>query len=187
MQPVTLRTARLELSIPTAADVDAITAAAQDPEVPRWTTLPSPYRREHAEDFIEKAADWWDRRTELTWGIRSRDAWIGMIGLHGTTAGGSAEIGYWMAADARGRGFVTEAARAVIDFGFAEPLTLARIEWRAVVGNTASARAARRLGFRYEGMLRQGLSDARGRHDGWIAALLPTDDRTPQPWPLLAD
>ncbi|MDD7962104.1 GNAT family N-acetyltransferase [Microbacterium thalli] len=187
MQPATLRTARLELSIPTSADVDAITAAAQDPEVPRWTTLPSPYHRSHAEEFIAKAATGWEEQRELTWGIRANGAWVGMIGLHAATAGGAAEIGFWLDAAARGRGYVTEAARAVIAFGFAEPLSLARIEWRAIVGNVASARTARSLGFRYEGLLRQGLSDARGRHDGWIAAILPSDDRVPQPWPVWCD
>lgn len=185
MQPVTLRTARLELSIPTEADVDAITAAAQDPEVPRWTTLPSPYHRSHAEDFIAKAAAWWQEQSELTWGIRVDGAWIGMIGLHGTKPAGAAEIGFWMDAAARGHGYVSEAARAVVDFGFAEPLSLARIEWRAIVGNVASARTARSLGFRYEGLVRQGLCDLRGRHDGWVAGLLPSDDRTPVDWPIL--
>lgn len=188
MEPVILRTERLELSRPTEGDVDAITVAAQDPEVPRWTTLPSPYLREHAEDFVQRAATWWAEGTELTWGVRRDGRWIGMIGLHRVVPSGSAEIGYWMAAPARGKGLLTEAATAVIDFAFAqEGAALARLEWRAVVGNIASARAARSQGFRYEGLLRQGLADVRGRHDGWIAGLLATDDRTPQPWPILAD
>lgn len=187
MEPVTLRTARLELSIPTLDDAEAITAAAQDPEVPRWTTVPSPYTRAHAEEFVAKAAAWWDEQSELTWGIRRDGEWIGMIGLHRVSPGGAAEIGFWMSAPARGHGYLSEAAGAVIDFGYAEPLALARIEWRAIVGNIASARAARTLGFRYEGMLRQGLSHSDAHHDGWIAGLLPTDDREPQPWPILAD
>ena len=185
MEPVTLRTARLELSVPTADDVDAITAAAQDPEVPRWTTLPAPYERHHAEEFIAKAAAWWDEESELTWGVRLEGRWIGMIGLHRFEKQGSAEIGFWMDAAARGHGYLTEAATAVIDAGFAEPLRLARIQWRAIVGNVPSARVAQKLGFRYEGLLRQGLNDPRGRHDGWIAGLLPTDDRTPVPWPVI--
>jgi len=183
MRPVTLRTERLELSVPTTADIEAITAAAQDPEVPRWTTLPSPYERRHAEEFVEKAASWWENESELTWGIRREGHWIGMIGLHRVEKQGAAEIGFWMDAASRGHGYLTEAAAAVVDFGFAEPLSLGRIQWRAIVGNSASARVAQKLGFRYEGLLRQGLSDPRGRHDGWIAALLPTDDRMPGPWP----
>ncbi|WEG07962.1 GNAT family N-acetyltransferase [Microbacterium horticulturae] len=184
MQPVTLRTARLELALPTLDDAESITAAAADPEVPRWTTLPSPYSLDDARDFIARAAAWTDEGSQLNWAIRHEGAWVGMIGLAHLEQGGAAEIGYWMAAPARGRGFLAEAARAVIDYAFAE-LKLARIEWRAVVGNIPSARTARALGFRYEGMLRQALSDPRGRHDGWIAGLLPGDDRTPVDWPIL--
>jgi RimJ/RimL family protein N-acetyltransferase len=187
METAILHTARLELVCPTLADVDAIADAAQDPEVARWTTLPSPYARADAESFVERSASRWSEGSELTWGIRREDRWIGMVGLH-VESGGAAEIGYWMAASARGCGYLTEAARAVIDFGFApDGADLVRIEWRAVVGNLPSARAARRLGFRYEGLLRQGLRSQRGRHDGWIAALLRTDDRLPQPWPILED
>ncbi len=191
MDPVCLSTARLTLSPPVGSDIDAITAAAQDPEVPRWTTLPSPYGRAHAEEFLQKSARGWLDGTELTWAIRHRGAWIGMVGLHAIeqhpVAGGCAELGYWMAAPARGHGYLTEAARAVLDFAFAQDgAGLERVEWRAVVGNVASARAARTLGFRFEGTLRQGLADPRGRHDGWIAGLLARDDRSRQPWPVLA-
>lgn len=184
MEPVTLRTERLVLSIPTAADVDAITDAAQDPQVPRWTTLPSPYDRRHAEEYVHGAERTWADESELLWAIRADGVWVGAMGLHRVVTGGSAAIGYWMDAAARGNGYVTEAAAAVIDFAFARPLSLARIEWRAIVGNDASARTAQKLGFRYEGTLRQGLADSRGRYDGWIASLLPTDDRAPQPWPV---
>lgn len=185
MEPVTLRTPRLELSIPVAADIAAITEAAQDPDVPRWTTLPSPYTRSHAEDFITQSATRWDNGTDLVWAIRVEGAWVGSIGLHGVSLGGAAEIGFWMAAPARAHGYLTEAATGVIDFAFAEPLSLARIEWRAVVGKVPSARAARALGFRYEGMARQALTDPRGRYDGWVAGLLATDDRAPQAWEVL--
>ncbi|CAI9392595.1 GNAT family N-acetyltransferase [Microbacterium sp. T2.11-28] len=191
MRPVTLHTDRLELSVPTAGDVDAIFAACQDPEVQRYTTVPTPYRRAHAEGFVEKAAAWWDAGTETTWAVRRDGMLSGMVGLH-RLGRGDGELGYWMAPDARGRGFLTEAARAVVDWGFSPAegergLGLARIEWRAVAGNIASARAARALGFRYEGLLRQALLHSSGRRDdAWIAGLLPGDDRTPQEWPVLA-
>ncbi len=76
----------------------------------------------------------------------------------------------------------------MIDWGFSpDGAGLERIEWRAVVGNVGSARAARALGFRYEGLLRAGLSGKQGRDDASIAGLLSTDDRAPQPWPVLTD
>ncbi|MFJ4044653.1 GNAT family N-acetyltransferase [Microbacterium sp. NPDC089987] len=187
MDPVSLRTERLVLSIPTEADIDAITAACQDPEVPRWTTVPSPYTRQHAADFVELVAGWWADGVETVWAIRKDDALAGMIGLHRITAhphGGEAEIGFWGVAEFRGQGLMGEAARAVIDYGF-DQLGLARIAWRAVAGNVASARTARSLGFHYEGLLRQGLTSPRGRDDGWVAGLLASDDRTPVVWPVL--
>ena len=163
---MTLRTARLELSPPREGDADAIFAACQDERLQR--------------------RGWWKSGSEATWAIRDGDTLVGMIGLH-RLGDGTGEIGYWMAAPARGRGLLTEAAHAVIDWGFSpDGLALKRIEWRAVVGNTASARAARTLGFRFEGTLRQALANGAGvRDDGWIAGLLPSDDRTAQHWPPL--
>ncbi|GAA3897343.1 GNAT family N-acetyltransferase [Microbacterium invictum] len=187
MQPVTLHTERLELSVPTADDVDEIYTACQDPRIQQYTTVPVPYERTHAEGFIDLAAGWWDAGSETTWAIRHHGRLVGMIGVH-HLGKGDGEIGYWMAPDARGAGILTEAARAVIDWAFAaDGLGLARLEWRAVAGNTASARSARALGFRYEGLLRRSLVSHRGHEDGWVAGLLPEDDRIPQPWPVLPD
>lgn len=187
MEPVVLRGERVVLSTPVDTDVDAIYAACQDADIQRYTTVPSPYERRHAEQFVPKVAQGWADDSERTWAIRDGEALVGMIGLYRLGAGG-AEIGYWMAPEARGRGLLTEAARLVVEWGFdSDGMALERIEWRAVVGNAASARAGQRLGFRYEGLLRLGLAGPHGRDDGWIAGLLGTDDRTPQPWPPLDD
>jgi RimJ/RimL family protein N-acetyltransferase len=171
--------------MPTPADVDAITAACQDADVQKYTTLPSPYLRAHGEQFVSTAAERWEAGTNLDWALREDDELVGMVGLY-RIGGGTGELGYWVARGARGRGLATEAAGAVVDWALGEA-GLARVEWRAVVGNTASARAARSLGFHYEGMLRQGLANSFGRSDGWLAAVLATDDRSPQPWPPLGD
>jgi RimJ/RimL family protein N-acetyltransferase len=188
VQPVIHRTERLTLSVPTEADVDAIFAACQDADIQRYTTVPSPYERQHAEGFIPFAQTRWRDGVEATWAIREGDTLAGMVGLHGISLGGAGELGYWMAAPSRRRGLLTEAARAVIDWGFSlDGAALQRIEWRAVVGNLGSARTARTLGFRYEGVLRRALANSFGRDDGWIAGLLNTDDRMPQPWPMLED
>lgn len=187
MQSQVLTTARLRLAAPEASDVDAIFDACQDPEVPRWTTVPSPYLRRDAEEFVERTATWWANDDEYTWAIHHGDELAGVIGLHRITSSRFAEIGFWVSASSRGKGILTEAAEAVIDFGFSPQVDLQRIEWRAVVGNLPSAKTARRLGFRYEGTLRQALASPRGLDDGWIAGLLATDERMPQPWPFLTD
>lgn len=187
MEPVELRTDRLELRAPTASDVDAIAEACQDPEIPRWTTVPSPYTRENAEAFVDVVARGWKDDIEYVWALRRHGSLVGMIGLHHVNdhaAGADAEIGFWMVSSARGQGLLTEAARAVIDWAFADR-GMARLSWRAVAGNIPSARTARSLGFQYEGLQRRGLTSPRGRDDGWFAGLLTTDDRAPMDWPVL--
>ncbi len=185
MAPVSLRTERLILSAPVEADVAAIFEACQDPAIQRYVALPSPYERRHAEGFIPIVADHWEKGSEYTWAVRADDGLAGMIALL-ADGNGAAEIGYWMVPRARGRGLLTEAARAVIDWGFSSTGgALERIEWRSVAGNIASARTARTLGFRYEGLLRRGLVGNRGREDGWMAALLAADERIPQDWSVL--
>lgn len=187
MEPVTLTTERLVLRAPSEADVDAIVQACQDPEIPRYTPVPSPYRREDGEGYVKLIGEWWADGTQTIWCAYRDGELVASIGLHHIvehTTGGHAELGYWVTASARGNGYLVEAARAVIDWGFSE-LGLVRIRWQAVVGNIPSARAARTLGFRYEGLQRQALTSPRGRDDGWMAGLLATDDRTPVEWPVL--
>lgn len=185
MRAVDLATERFVLTAPEAADVDAVFAACQDPEIQRWTTVPAPYERHHAEEFCTGADDRWRTGVEQTWAIREGTALLGVVGLNRTSAD-SAELGYWIAPAARGRGVLVEAAWAALDWGL-DPAggAYARIGWRAAVGNLASARAARALGFHFEGMSRMALPSHRGREDAWLAGLLPGDDRSPQPWPIL--
>jgi RimJ/RimL family protein N-acetyltransferase len=188
MEPVILTTERLVLRVPDESDIDAITAACQDPEIPRWTTVPSPYTRADAEDYVRLIGEWWAAGSQTIWCAYRDGELVASIGLHHITehhTGGYAEIGYWVVAPARGNGYLVEAARAVVDWGFTE-LGLARLGWRAVAGNVPSARAARALGFRYEGLGRQALAGPRGRDDGWFAGLLASDDRTPVDWSMLS-
>lgn len=185
MDPQTLHTARLELSAPGEGDVTAIHAACQDAAIQRFTTVPSPYLPSDAETFVELSRGWWAEGSEATWAIRLEGRLVGMVGL-AKLPGGGPEIGYWVSSGVRGQGVATEAARAVIDWGFADARpAVQRIEWRAVGGNLGSARVARALGFRYEGLLRQAGVNSQGRSDMWVGGLLRTDDRGPQPWPDL--
>jgi RimJ/RimL family protein N-acetyltransferase len=177
MEPVTLRTDRLVLRPPTADDIDAIFAACQDPDIQRFTSVPSPYARTDAEDFVRLVAEWWADGSQAVWTVYEQDVLVGAVGLHHIDQG-AAEIGYWGVAERRGRGILGEASRAVTDWGFGT-LGLVRQSWRAVAGNVPSARLARSLGFRYEGTMRQAFVHGAHRDDGWIAGLLASDDRSP--------
>ncbi len=67
----------------------------------------------------------------------------------------SGEIGYWLAEAYQGKGIMTEACRALVTFGF-EELSLHRIVIRCATGNLKSCRIPERLGFRFEGISREG-------------------------------
>ncbi len=67
---------------------------------------------------------------------------------------GVAGLGYWIAPEFRGRGYATEAARAMCDVGF-RVLRLHRIEASALARNRASLRVLHKAGLRREGVLRQ--------------------------------
>ena len=80
------------------------------------------------------------------------------------------EIGYVLHRDYRGAGLATEAALAVIRFGF-ETLDLSRIEGRYLVGNDASLRLMERCHMHPEGVLRQSLRVKGALRDVGICAI----------------
>ncbi len=125
-----------------SSDAEWITRACQDEEVQRWTKVPRPYTREHAESFIK------NKNGELAaWAIidsRSQES-VGMIGIH-HVINGVASIGYWVAPWGRKSGAASTALRIIP--------TLARRIGRAhtlqatiAETNTASRRTAERAGF----------------------------------------
>jgi RimJ/RimL family protein N-acetyltransferase len=139
----------------TAADIPALVAACADPSISRWTRVPSPYTREDAERFLAIAA------TEAAGGDGialavcepAGDRLIGTIGLAVERGRGYAEIGYWTAAPARGRGATTRAVVLVRDWAAGE-LGLGEIEILAHRDNAASQRVAERAGFSHTGEIR---------------------------------
>ena len=87
---------------------------------------------------------------------------------------GRGEIGYWITASARGRGVATSAVRLVCAWAFdgAAGPGLARVGWRAFVGNEGSRAVAERCGLTMEGTLRSVMVHRGTRHDMWIGAVL---------------
>ena len=198
----------LVLSVPTGDDLDRITEICQDVDIQEWTFVPRNYQRSDAEFFVEQVvAKGWSEGRELTWAIREADAGappdlVGMLGitLSGPEGARTGEIGYWLAAAARGRGTMTRAVAALIDMAFDPngPLGLSALRWRCdihetshgSVPNWASWKVAWSLGFQREGRVRRFLPNDGRLHDGWIATLLPDDPREPRaPWdgPVEAD
>jgi RimJ/RimL family protein N-acetyltransferase len=176
-----LRTRRLLLRPIDSGDVEAIYTACQDPQIQRWTTVPSPYLREHAEQFaIDYVSQAWRTGAAAIFAVTDTGdgQLLASVGLHFDRGrdDGIAEIGYWTAAPARGRGITTEAVAAVCGWGFAS-CGVQRLEWYAEVGNVASRRVAEKIGFVLEGTMRQLLLRPDGRRvDCWAGALLGAEE-----------
>jgi ribosomal-protein-serine acetyltransferase len=95
-------------------------------------------------------------------GIFERGVLVGFAGLFRIDPGQqSGEIGYWIDRASEGRGLVTRACRALVDYGFTE-LGLHRIELHCGATNSRSQAVAERLGFRLEGRRRE--ADRVGDH-----------------------
>ena len=87
-----------------------------------------------------------------------------------------AEVGYWLAKEARGQGHVTRAVRLVTGWGFRH-LGLERIDLMAATENPASQRVAERCGFTREAVLRSYLVGKDGRQDMVAFGLLAREHR----------
>ncbi|RKN38076.1 GNAT family N-acetyltransferase [Micromonospora endolithica] len=157
-------------------DLDDVVDACRDPETTRWTTVPDPYQRADAEWYLGYGRSTWAGGTNACFAIADPgDRFAGTVDLRlSPTDPLLADVGYFTAARARGRGFMPAALTALGTWGFAT-LGLARIEWRAHVGNTASRRAAEKAGFTVEGTVRGGVPHRGERVDAWIGGLLAED------------
>ncbi|HZE41291.1 MAG TPA: GNAT family N-acetyltransferase [Stackebrandtia sp.] len=158
-------------------DVDALYEAGQDAEFARWTTVPQPYERHHAEYFVTGYADaGWRAGTMVTFALADADdRYCGAIDLRlDDKYPHIAEVGFNTAPWARGKGYMTAAVRAVCDFGF-KSFDLRRVEWKAFVGNDGSRRVAEKVGFTMEGTARGEAMNRGELVDSWFGAMTRDD------------
>jgi RimJ/RimL family protein N-acetyltransferase len=138
-------------------DAPAIAAACQDPEIPRWTRVPSPYAESDARDWLAHDPECWASGEGAHFAVV--DAKSGeLIGSFGIVDfewdDHRAEIGYWVAPGARRRGVARRAIRLLCTWAFAE-LDIVRLEILPDVRNVASIGVARACGFTDEGVRRK--------------------------------
>ena len=101
---------------------------------------------------------------------------LGSIGVRFSESGDVGEIGYWLRADARGRGAITRALRVVSAWAFGRG-PVARLQLRADVENVPSRRAAEKAGYQLEGVLRNVYWNARlDRRQDWALYSLLRDE-----------
>ena len=160
--------------------MSSIVAACQDPAISRWSpAIPYPYSESDALGWLEQQepARLAGESLDLAVVHATSDEVLGAMGLGSVNiAQGTASIGYWLAPEARGHGYITRAVRLLVRWGF-DRLGLARIELTTDPENIASQRVAERCGFRQEGRLRSHMlvRHSGQRRDSIVYGLLQAD------------
>jgi len=169
-----LVTPRLLLRALDVDDAQAVAARAGDRRVARYLiAVPSPYPVSLALRWILARIAWWPQGRGITLAIARRAApkeLLGSVSLRRHDRG-CAELGYWLGAEAWGTGYATEAAEALVDFGFGD-MRLSRIDAQVIIGNDASCRVLEKLGMTSEGIRRAHVRKGKRMHDVAVYGLL---------------
>ncbi len=151
-----LTTDRLILDEITVSDIPKIIEYAGSIKVAEMTlNIPHPYAEKDAVFWINSANQGFKKKTQYTFAIRLSDSkeFIGGIGLKIHARFNRGELGYWIAEPFWSKGYTTEAARAILKFGF-EKLALHKILATHLVENPASGKVMINNGMIKEGELK---------------------------------
>ena len=158
-QRPTLQTARLILRPFVLADASDVQRLVGDKDVASTTLrISHPYEDGVAEQWIAGQQEKFERGEAATFALERRDGGqlIGCISLDIAQANQAAELGYWIGKPWWNQGYGTEAARAVVQYGFTQ-LGLNRIHALCMTRNPASGRIMQKIGMAYEGRHRQAI------------------------------
>lgn len=112
-------------------------------------------QKQDAYYFIASALKEYENTNGFQLGLWLNNTLIGVMGLHLIEWHAlKTSIGYWIAQAYEGKGFITDACRSLIHYTFVQ-MGLNRIEVKLPPDNSKSQAIPKRLGFRYEGLLRQ--------------------------------
>ncbi|MDD5086935.1 MAG: GNAT family protein [Candidatus Nanoarchaeia archaeon] len=154
MEKIFIGGKRINLRTPEVKDAESIKEYAQDKSISKYTVhIPYPYRIEDALSFIKKNREKLEKKEEYSLGIELNKEIVGMVSLFNINyKNKNAELGYWIGKPFRGKGYASEAAKMIIDFGF-NKLGFRRIFAKLNHENTDSIKVLERIGFKYEGRL----------------------------------
>src|SRR5690625_233454 len=105
--------------------------------------------------FIKNGFQIYAERSAITAGLFYKGKLVGVVGFnHLDWQNNIGEIGYWLAQTYQGKGIMTRAVKALINYAF-DQLNLNRIEIYVANQNVKSRAIPKRLGFKKEGNLQQ--------------------------------
>jgi RimJ/RimL family protein N-acetyltransferase len=136
-------------------DVEAIVAACNDRAIAEFLdVIPSPYTPADAREYIDRTREGWSAGTTSSFAIVVDGKAVGSIGVNWKRPDDRvAEVGYWVAPEARGEGVCTRALRLAASWAVRD-CGMERLQLRADEQNPASRRVAEKAGFTQEGVLR---------------------------------
>ena len=143
-------TARCRLRYPDESDIPHIWSASQTPNFNDGLRWEPPTSIAEIKKSLRRAQESWTSGNDYSWTIESRKNrdFIGWISIRRESEYRTWSIGFWVHPTKQGRGFATECASSILEFGFsrlgAKVITSAHATW-----NTASARVLRRIGMEY--------------------------------------
>jgi len=157
------------------ADIDAIYQSCQDPLIPRFTTVPTPYSKELAQAFVRtRAPQLFEERKAIQWILTvSKDispaalkvageTFLGPFSIHAIEENNHiGEIGYWLNKDVRGYGYGSIGSRMVTNYAF-ETLGLRRLAGLVDSDNEASKKVLLGAGYAHEGLMKSRVTRADG-------------------------
>ncbi len=169
-----LETERLILRQVMKKDADQLYEMLSEPEVAKYDYFYPVTSKAEALIFVERFTKELEEKEEITWGVilKETNQFIGTCCLGEFNQGARrAEIGYDLTQKQWGKGYATEAVKAVIDFGF-NRMNLNRIEATITPGNDASVQVLKKLNFTREGIVRERDLIKGQLEDGIIMSLL---------------
>jgi RimJ/RimL family protein N-acetyltransferase len=154
MAKILIKGKRINLRSLRLSDADSIAKNINSKYITRYTqNIPYPYKKKYAVSFVRKTFGKIKKGTDYEFGIE----------LNGEIVGGAsllkikdriAELGYWLGKRFWGKGYMTEAAKLITDYGFRK-LNIKKICSRVAGPNIASQRVLEKTGFKKEGILRK--------------------------------
>ncbi|MET9551380.1 GNAT family N-acetyltransferase [Streptomyces sp. NPDC006645] len=131
------------------SDIRPLIDVYRDPVLRQWTRLPVT-GVEDALRWLEIQRDGWRSGERFSFAVLEGDRLVANVALkRGAARRDSAEVGYWTAAEARGRGIAPRALEALTGWAFSALPGVSRLELLHQIDNTASCRVAEKTGYVY--------------------------------------